>query len=171
MVHPFWPTKVGEEMHFDDFSVALLKQFDLSNCIEYSLKMTMMGSDAVIEFSALQLKAWAQNSPAQVVGVARDVITSYKQRVMSASGGGSVVGGAGPIVINCLTGSKRSPLVAVAVAAVLATKGKRPLLINVVDAWFRIAAQRRGVLEDEKELEYSFQAVLSNGHDLLNKRE
>lgn len=172
MVHPFWPTKVGEEMHFDDFSVTLLKQFDLSSCIEYSLKMTMTGSDAVLEFSALQLKAWAQNAPSQVVGVARDVITSYKQRVMSASGGGSVVvGAAGPIVINCLTGSKRSPLVAVTVAAVLATKCKRPLLINVVDAWFRIAAQRRGVLENERELEYSFQAVLSNGHDLLNKRE
>lgn len=169
MMHPFWPTKPNEEMHFDDFSVTLLKQFDLSNCFEYSLKLTMLGSDAVQELSALQLKTWAQNVPSQVVAVARDVITSYKQRVMSESGVG--VSAAGPIVINCLTGSKRSPLVAVTVAAVLATKAKRPLLINVVDAWFRIAAQRRGVLENEKELEYSFQVVLSNGHDLLNKRE
>lgn len=173
MMHPFWPTTVNEEMHFDDFSVTLLKQFDLTNCLEFSLKLTMLGSDVVHELSALQLKTWAQNVPSQVVGVARDVITSFKQRVMSESGGGGGVGisAAGPIVINCLTGSKRSPLVAVTIAAVLATKAKRPLLINVVDAWFRIAAQRRGVLENEKELEYSFQVVLSNGHDLLNKRE
>lgn len=169
MMHPFWPTKVNEEMHFDDFSVTLLKQFDLTNCIEFSLKLTMLGSDVVQELSALHLKTWAQNVPSQVVGVARDVITSYKQRVMTASGGGVVT--AGPIVINCLTGSKRSPLVAVAISAVLATKAKRPLLINVVDAWYRIAAQRRGVLENEKELEFSFQVVLSNGHDLLNKRK
>lgn len=169
MMHPFWPTKVKEELHFDDFSVTLLKQFDLTNCVEYNLKLTMLGSDAVLELSALQLKAWSQNAPQQVVGVANDVITSYRQRVMTESGSG--VAAAGPIVINCLTGSKRSPLVAVTVAAVLATKAKRPLLINVVDAWFRIAAQRRGVLENEKELEYSFQVVLNNGHDLLNKRE
>lgn len=170
MMHPFWPTKLNEEMHFDDFSITLLKQFDLTNCFEYSLKLTMLGSDVVLELSALQLKTWAQNVPSQVVGVARDVITSYKQRVMSESGTGGI-SAAGPIVINCLTGSKRSPLVAVTIAAVLATKAKRPLLINVVDAWYRIAAQRRGVLESERELEYSFQVVLSNGHDLLNKRE
>lgn len=170
MIHPFWPTKVSEEMHFDDFSVVLLKQFDLTNCIEYSLKLTMLGSDVMHELSALQLKTWAQNVPSQVVGVARDVITSYKQRVLSESGSGSIAA-AGPIVINCLTGSKRSPLVAVTVVAVLATKSKRPLLINVVDAWFRIATQRRGVLENEKELEYSFQVMLSNAHDLLNKRK
>lgn len=171
MIHPFWPTKPIEEMHFDDFTVTLLKQFDLTNCFEYNLKLTMSGSDVAHELSALQLKTWAQNVPSQVVGVARDVITSYKQRVMSESGGAGGLTSAGPIVINCLTGSKRSPLVAVTVAAVLATKAKRPLLVNVVDAWFRIAAQRRGVLENEKELEYSFQVVLSNGHDLLNKRE
>lgn len=163
MMHPFWPTKVNEEMHFDDFSVTLLKQFDLSNTFEYSLKLTMLGSDVVQELSALQLKSWSQTVASQVVSVAQDVITSYKQRVAGESGG------AAPIAISCLTGSKRSPLVAVAVAAVLATKAKRPLLINLVDAWFRIAAQRRGVLANEQELEFSFQVLLSNGHDLLNK--
>lgn len=172
MVHPFWSTKLNEEMQFDDFSVTLLKQFDLTNCVEYSLKLMTSGSDVVHELSALQLKTWAQNVPSQVVGVARDVITSYKQRVLTVAGvGGGISGAVSPIVINCLTGSKRSPLVAVAVTAVLATKTKRPLLINLVDAWFRIATQRRGVLENERELEYSFQVILSNAHDLLNKRE
>jgi tyrosine-protein phosphatase non-receptor type 23 len=56
----FWPQELNKEATFGDFSITLLKQFDLSHCVERSLKITMHGSDAVLVTSLLQIKAWAK---------------------------------------------------------------------------------------------------------------
>lgn len=169
MPHPFWPTDGGgKEVSYDDFTLTLEGQCELPACIEYRLKLTMVGSDAIHYLVTLRLKAWPKNddSPSQMVAIARDVIAGYKkERSNSSEKKGT------PIVLNCLTGSKRSAIVSVAMVSVLATQSKRPLLINVIDSWFRIASQRRGVLQDVHDLELSYKVVLSNAYDLLNKRK
>lgn len=58
MLDPFFPQSINIEVHYDDFSVTVLKQFDLSHCIERSLKVTMHGSDAILDISIIQVKAW-----------------------------------------------------------------------------------------------------------------
>lgn len=167
MLDPFWPTQLNVERSYDDFSVTLLRQFDLTHCAEFNLKLTSLGSEVVHELSILQIKFWPKNASVNTVGVAKNVITSFKQQNTASSANLNQA----PVIVNCLTGSERSALCSVAIASVLSTETKRPILINVIDLWFRMCSQRRGVLKDENELESSFQVVLSNAHDLLNKRK
>lgn len=159
----FWPKELNKEMNFDDFSVTLVKQFDLSHCTELNLKLTMNGADAILDLSLIQIKAWTKSSPAQILGIAQNILVAYKQRSQEFNSHA-------PLIMNCLTGSERSGLIALAICAILATQTKRPILINVVDVWYRICSQRKSALRDTNNLELSMQVVLSHGHDLLNKR-
>lgn len=159
----FWPQELNKEMHFDDYSVTLVKQFDLSHCIELSLKLTKNGADAILDLSLIQIKAWTKTSPTQILGIAQNILVAYNQRSQEFKSNA-------PLIMNCLTGSERSGLIALSICAILATKTKRPLLINVVDVWYRICSQRKGALRDSNNLQLSIQIVLAHGHDLLNKR-
>lgn len=58
MLDPFFPTELNKEQHFDDYSVTVSKQFDLSHCIERSVRVTMHGSDALLDITIVQIKAW-----------------------------------------------------------------------------------------------------------------
>jgi tyrosine-protein phosphatase non-receptor type 23 len=44
-------------------------------------------------------------------------------------------------------------------------------IVDVIDHWFRVCSQRKGMLEDESNLQLSLQVVLNNAHRILNKRE
>lgn len=100
----------------------------------------------------------------------------------------------GPLILNCISGSDRSGVVALAIAALTATNSKRPILIgnlcfffklktcrfidfivmlfqDPINVWYRICCQRKGALRDIAMLELSMQIVLANAHNLLNKRE
>ncbi|KAL5291505.1 PTPN23.2 family protein [Megaselia abdita] len=118
----FWPTELNKERSFDDFSITLVKINDLSNCSEYNLKVTLAGADATLNISLLQLKSWNKTLPAQAVGVAKNIIHSYREKFEDN-------GTHFPIVLTCLTGSERSGIVAVAICSILATKLHRPMLI------------------------------------------
>uniref|UniRef100_W4VRD8 Putative tyrosine-protein phosphatase non-receptor type 23 n=1 Tax=Corethrella appendiculata TaxID=1370023 RepID=W4VRD8_9DIPT len=166
ILDPFWPTEVNKETSYGDISVTLLKQFDLTHCIERSLKVTMHGSDFVLNLSLLQIKAWAKNSPDYILGIAQNIIDSYKQQNQSINNAKDMK----TLIMNCLTGSERSPIVTLAIATILATQTRRPILINVVDIWYRICCQRKGALRDINALQFSYQIVLSNAYSILNKR-
>lgn len=43
--------------------------------------------------------------------------------------------------------------------------------LDVVDHWFRVCSQRKGVLEDESYLQLSLHVILNNAHRILNKRK
>uniref|UniRef100_A0A6B2EHM7 Putative tyrosine-protein phosphatase non-receptor type 23 n=1 Tax=Phlebotomus kandelakii TaxID=1109342 RepID=A0A6B2EHM7_9DIPT len=160
----FWPTQVNTEVTHGDFSVTLQRQFDLSHCIELGLKVTMLGSDAIHYLSLLQMKQlWGKGSCGQILGVAHNVIDTLRRLQEGSSGK------AWPVVVNSLTGADRSGCLSVAITAILATQCRRPILINVVDAWYRICSQRKGALEDAENLLLSYKIVLSHGHELLNK--
>lgn len=58
MLDPFFPNELNKEMHYDDFSVTISKQFDLSHCIERTAKITMHGSDAILDITIVQVKCW-----------------------------------------------------------------------------------------------------------------
>lgn len=58
MLDPFFPKAINTEETYDDFSVTVVKQFDLSHCIERNVKVTMHGSDIILDVSILQNKAW-----------------------------------------------------------------------------------------------------------------
>ncbi|XP_055701901.1 tyrosine-protein phosphatase non-receptor type 23 isoform X2 [Phlebotomus papatasi] len=162
----FWPTQVNSEVTHGDFSVTLLRQFDLSHCLEMSLKVTMVGSDAILSLSLLQMKSpWGKGSCGQILGIAQNVIDTLKRHQAQDGGAGK----SWPVVINSLTGADRSGCLSVAITAILATQVRRPVLINVIDAWYRICSQRKGALEDAENLLLSYKLVLSHGHELLNK--
>jgi tyrosine-protein phosphatase non-receptor type 23 len=96
--------------------------------------------------------------------VSNNVITSFKQMNPSSKQ-------YPPIVLNCISGgSDRSGLMTLAISAIFATQMKKPTLLNVVDHWFRVCSQRKGVLDDESYLQLSLQIVLNNSHRILNKR-
>ncbi|KAL9911152.1 tyrosine-protein phosphatase non-receptor type protein myopic isoform 1-T1 [Glossina fuscipes fuscipes] len=170
ILDPFWPQTLEKESHFDDFSVKCVKIVSLSHCQEYQLKLSMLSSDAIIELAILQIKTWTKSNPSQVVGIGRNVLQAHQQRCLDFNTPSA------PLVINCLTGSERSGLVAVAICAILATQHKRPILItyslltDVVDAWHRLCSHRQQVIRDIETLERSLQIVLNHAHDLLNKR-
>lgn len=58
MLDPFFPQAINAEETYDDFAVTVVKQFDLSHCIERNVKVTMHGSDIILDVSILQTKAW-----------------------------------------------------------------------------------------------------------------
>lgn len=58
MLDPFFPTELNKEQNYDDYSVTASKQFDLSHCIERSVRVTMHGSDALLDITIVKIKAW-----------------------------------------------------------------------------------------------------------------
>lgn len=58
MLDPFFPQELGKETSYGDFSVTTQKQFDLSHCIERIVKVTMLGADAILYLSIVQIKSW-----------------------------------------------------------------------------------------------------------------
>ncbi|EDX10468.1 GD12600 [Drosophila simulans] len=161
---PYWPQALDQPTHYDDYTVTCLKLQQLSHCSEYQLKLSMHGADAVLDLSLLQLKQWTKGAPAQLLGVAENALETHRQRCQAANAPQS------PLIMNCLTGSERSELVAIGVCAIIATQNKQPILINTIDVWSRICAQRQNSLRDSAILEQSMQIVLCNAHNVLNKR-
>ncbi|XP_034481005.1 tyrosine-protein phosphatase non-receptor type 23 isoform X2 [Drosophila innubila] len=161
---PFWPQEIDQPTHYDDFTVNCVKHQQLSHCTEYQLKLSMHGADAVLDLSVLLLKQWTKASPTQLLGIAQNALQTHQERCQAANAPIS------PLVLNCLTGSERSELLAIGICALMGTQAKRPILINVVDVWSRICMQRQNSLRDAAILEQSMQIVLSHAHDVLNKR-
>ncbi|XP_043647782.1 tyrosine-protein phosphatase non-receptor type 23 [Drosophila teissieri] len=161
---PYWPQALDQPTHYDDYTVTCVKLQQLSHCSEYQLKLSMHGADAVLDLSLLQLKQWTKGAPAQLLGVAENALETHRQRCQAANAPQS------PLIMNCLTGSERSELVAIGVCAIIATQSKQPILINTIDVWSRICAQRQNSLRDSAILEQSMQIVLCNAHNVLNKR-
>ncbi|XP_062563625.1 tyrosine-protein phosphatase non-receptor type 23 [Armigeres subalbatus] len=159
----FWPTELNQELNYGDFSATLIKQFDLTHCIERSLRVTMLGSDIIHSVTLLQNKLWPKQSAEYILGIAGNVIAAHRQQNQEPKQ-------FKPLIVNCLNGSDRSSLLAVAVTAILATQIKKPILINVVDIWYRICCQRKGALRDPNHMQLSYQIVLNNGYSILNKR-
>lgn len=171
-------------MSFGDYFVTIIQQFDLSHCIERCVKLSHHGSDAILNMSILQIKTWNKTSTANMLGIANNIITAYRQKVQEMNE-------ASIITINCLNGSERSGIIACAIAIILATQIKRPMLTSkftyfiikfnkktieilslsdIVDVWYRICSQRKSALRDMAVLQLSYELVLAHGHDLLNKR-
>uniref|UniRef100_A0A6P4E8D9 Tyrosine-protein phosphatase non-receptor type 23 n=1 Tax=Drosophila rhopaloa TaxID=1041015 RepID=A0A6P4E8D9_DRORH len=161
---PYWPQALDQPTHYDDYTVTCVKLQQLSHCSEYQLKLSMHGADAVLDVSLLQLKQWTKGSPAQLLGVAENALETHRQRCQEANAPNS------PLIMNCLTGSERSELMAIGVCAIIATQSKQPILINIVDVWSRICGQRQNSLRDSAILEQSMQILLCNAHNVLNKR-
>ncbi|XP_055597437.1 uncharacterized protein LOC129747312 [Uranotaenia lowii] len=159
----FWPTEINQELSYGDVSVQLIKQFDLSHCIERALRVTMLGSDVIRNVTLVQNKLWPKLSAEYLLGIAQNVIGAYRQQNQELKQ-------MKPMVVNCLNGTDRSSLLAVAITSILATQMKKPILINVIDIWFRICSQRKGALRDNNQIQMSYQLVLTNGHSILNKR-
>lgn len=124
LLDPFWPNDLNKEMSFGDYSVTLLQQFDLSHCTEKNVKLSRHGSDAILYVSILQIKTWNKNAASNILGVATNIITAYRQKVQEMNE-------ASIITINCLNGTDRSGIVALAISIILATQNKRPLLISM----------------------------------------
>nr|XP_029731324.1 LOW QUALITY PROTEIN: tyrosine-protein phosphatase non-receptor type 23 [Aedes albopictus] len=159
----FWPTEINQELIYGDFSVTLVKQFDLTHCIERSLRVIMHGSDVIHSVTLLQNKLWPKQSAEYILGIASNVIGAHRQLAQEPKQ-------QNPLIVNCLNGSDRSSLLAVAMSAILATQNKKPILINVVDIWYRICCQKKGALRDPNHMQLSYQIVLNNGYSILNKR-
>ncbi|XP_017487965.1 PREDICTED: tyrosine-protein phosphatase non-receptor type 23 isoform X1 [Rhagoletis zephyria] len=164
MLDPYWPQERDLENHYDDFTVKCVKINSLSHCVEYNLKLSMHGADAIVDLSVLQIKAWTKSLPSQIIGIARNALQAHQQRCLEFNTPSA------PLIMNCLNGSERSELVAIAICAILALQTTRPVLINVVDIWYRICLQRQHALRDMETLEQSMQIVLNHAHDVLNKR-
>ncbi|ALC44607.1 mop [Drosophila busckii] len=161
---PYWPQALEQPTHYDDYTVNCVKLQQLSHCTEYQLKLSMHGADAVLDLSLLQLKQWTKALPTQLLSIAQNALQTHQQRCLAANAPTS------PLILSCLTGSERSELLAVGICALTGTQVKRPILINVVDVWTRICMQRQHSLRDAASLEQSMQIVLSNAHNVLNKR-
>ncbi|XP_055533738.1 tyrosine-protein phosphatase non-receptor type 23 isoform X2 [Wyeomyia smithii] len=159
----FWPCDINQELSYGDVSVSLVKQFDLTHCIERALRVTMLGSDVILSLTLLQVKLWPKLSAEYMLGIAQNVIGAYRQQNQEQKQ-------PKPLIVNCLNGSDRSSLLAVAIASILATQSRKPVLINVVDIWYRICCQRKGALRDPNYIQLSYNIVLNNGHSILNKR-
>lgn len=87
----------------------------------------MHGSDQKLETTIAQVKEWPKGSASNFVGVAKNVMTIIKQNVQANQRS------IGPVILNCISGADRSGMLALAVAAVLATCAKRPILISMFD--------------------------------------
>ncbi|SPP76051.1 tyrosine-protein phosphatase non-receptor type 23 isoform X1 [Drosophila guanche] len=160
---PFWPQALDQATHYDDYTVTCVKLNQLSHCSEYQLRLSMHGAD-VLDLSLLQLKQWTKGSCTQVLGVSQNSLDTHRQRCQADNAPSS------PLVMSCLTGSERSEMVVIGVCALIATQSKQPTLINVVDVWSRICAQRQNSLRDSAILEQAMQIVLCNAHNVLNQR-
>lgn len=143
LLDPFWPQSIDEEKSYGDVSVVLEKQFELSHCFERMLKVTKVGSDDVMKISLLQIKSWKAKfvfvdhslllnsqsvfprSPDQIVDVAGNIITSFKQQNPDDKQMHS------PIILNCMTGgADRSGVVTFGISAMFATQMRKPTLLS-----------------------------------------
>lgn len=104
-----------------------MKQFDLTHCTERTLRISMLGSDYSLTVALLQPKLWPKNSPEQILGVAQNLIDSYRQYNQEQK----LPPQLRPLVLNCLNGTDRSSLVTVAIVTILATQTRKPLLISM----------------------------------------
>lgn len=64
------------------------------------------------------------SSAPNIVGITQNIIVTLRQQMKTHSQH------IGPVILNCISGSERSGLVALAIAAVLASNSKRPSLIS-----------------------------------------
>lgn len=64
------------------------------------------------------------SSPANVLGVGQNVIAILKQQRQSYQQQ------IGPIILNCVSGSERSGIATLAIATILATNSRRPILLS-----------------------------------------
>lgn len=164
LLDPFWPQNVNEEKSYGEISVVMLQQFELSHCVENQLKVTRHGSETTMRISLLQIKNWKKKSADHVVDISNNIISSIRQMNPTERQ-------YAPVILNCISGgTERSGLITLGVSAIFATQMRKPILLNVVDHWFRVCSQRKGVLEDESYLQMSLQIVLNNAHRILNKR-
>lgn len=83
----------------------------------------MHGSDIIHSVTLLQNKLWPKQSAEYILGIASNVIGAYRQQSHEPKQ-------QKPLIVNCLNGSDRSCLLAVAVASILATQNKKPILIS-----------------------------------------
>ncbi|EDW85389.2 uncharacterized protein Dwil_GK10583 [Drosophila willistoni] len=164
LLDPYWPQALNRPTHYDDFTVTCVKIQQLSNSSEYQLKLSMHGADPILDLSLLQLKQWTKGSNTHVLDIAQNALETHQQRCSASESHNS------PLVMNCLTGSERSEIVAIGICALMATQSKRPILLNVVDVWSRICSQRQNSLRDSAVIEQSMQLVLCHAHNVLNKR-
>lgn len=107
------------------------------------LKVTKAGSDDAMKVSLLQIKSWKarfvanfetcnfiskstfNRSPEQIVEVAGNIITSFKQQNPDDRQAHS------PIVLNCMTGgADRSGVVTFGISAIFAAQMRKPTLLS-----------------------------------------
>lgn len=149
LLDPFWPQQIDEEKSYGEVSVVLEKTFEFSHCFERMLKVTKSGSDDAMKVSLLQIKSWKARfvflmkirekilklafysknllfrSPDQIVDVAGNIITSFKQQNPDFRQAHS------PIVLNCMTGgADRSGVVTFGISAMFATQMRKPTLLS-----------------------------------------
>lgn len=125
LLDPYFPLHTNQSASYDDYTVTLLRQFDLSHCIERSFSVELHGVHTRLETTLVQVKEWPKAAPANIVGVAKNVMAILKQ-LLQANRRTTI----GPVVLNCISGADRSGMLALAIAAVLATCAKRPTLIS-----------------------------------------
>lgn len=65
------------------------------------------------------------SSPTQLLGIAQNALQTHQERCLDANTPTS------PLILNCLTGSERSELLAIAICALMGTQNKRPILISM----------------------------------------
>lgn len=127
LLDPFFPLQPNQTANYDDFTVTMVRQFDLSHSIERSFTVEMHNVEAKLETTIVQVKEWPKGSATNIVGVAKNVMTIIKQNVQADRRT------IGPVVLNCISGADRSGMLALAIAAVLATCAKRPTLISMIE--------------------------------------
>lgn len=63
------------------------------------------------------------SSTSNILAIAQNIITAYRQQLQETKQNYTVI-------MNCLTGSERSGIMALAIAAILASQSRRPILIS-----------------------------------------
>lgn len=66
---------------------------------------------------------FVDSSAANILGIAQNTNAAYRQLKLTYKE-------TGPLILNCISGSERSGVVALAIAALTATNSKRPILIS-----------------------------------------
>lgn len=63
------------------------------------------------------------SSTSNILAIAQNIITAYRQQLQETNQSST-------LIMNCLTGSERSGIMALAIAAILASQSRRPILIS-----------------------------------------
>ena len=101
---------------------------DLTNCLTWLLFKQRHGPKGKYAFNGVILQLFiyiclCSSSGENILGVAQNVIASLKQQQSSRQL-------SGPVILNCISGSERSGVVALAITSLFATHCKRPTLIS-----------------------------------------